>query len=515
MKSMKLKSLLLLGFGALGFLVVAIALYSIFSMGSINARALSVSDELLPSLDLADKIDTATGDYRLLEFELATETEAAKRDAYFKEADAKAAEMEKLFSQITPLLTRADEASLLQSLKAGWSRYRADSLRFQDLVKARRAADAFAILSGDEEAAYADISKDCQGLADMQRAQSTQIVAENKALFGLSYLILIVATGFGALVAVIVALAILRAVAKSVEVIMSTVGQVTEGNQEISSTAQEMSQGATEQASSAEEVSASVEEIAATIKQNTDNSLATEKISSRAAQDADEGSRAVIDSVAAMNDIANKIGIIDEIARQTNLLALNAAIEAARAGDAGRGFAVVASEVRKLAERSQKAAGEITELSRSTVATTTKAGAAIQKIVPDIKHTAELVQEIAAASREQSAGAEQIGKAISQLDTVIQQNASASEEMASMAEELFAQSERLTEAMKFFGGVGKAAPAARSAHREIRVAHAQSTRQAGAKQAASRLVAIAPVNGDYKRRAEGVPATKDEDFEAF
>ncbi len=159
---------------------------------------------------------------------------------------------------------------------------------------------------------------------------------------------------------------------------------------------------------------------------------------------------AVVETVAAMKEIAGKISIIEEIARQTNLLALNAAIEAARAGEHGKGFAVVASEVRKLAERSQKAAGEISELSGRSVAVAEKAGAMLQQIVPDIQKTAELVQEISAASGEQNSGAEQINKAILQLDQVIQQNASAAEEMASMAEELSGQAEQLQEAIAFF-----------------------------------------------------------------
>ncbi len=235
-----------------------------------------------------------------------------------------------------------------------------------------------------------------------------------------------------------------------VEDILSASDQVSSGSEQMASTAQQLSQGAAEQAASAEEVSSSVEEMAATVKQNTDNSLATESIAAKSSGDAELGGRSVMDSVAAMNEIAAKISIIDEIARQTNLLALNAAIEAARAGEAGKGFAVVASEVRKLAERSQKASGEIGDLSKHTVGSATKAGEIIQKLVPDIKKTADLVQEIASASREQSTGGDQIAKAVTQLDTVIQQNASASEEMASMAEELSSQAEQLAQTMAFF-----------------------------------------------------------------
>jgi len=232
--------------------------------------------------------------------------------------------------------------------------------------------------------------------------------------------------------------------------IQAATENVTGGGEQISMTAQSLSQGATEQAASSEEVSASVEQMAATIKQNTDNSLATESMSRRAAQDAAEGGAAVADTVKAMKEIASSIGIIEEIARQTNLLALNAAIEAARAGEAGKGFAVVASEVRKLAERSQKAAGEISILSRSSVDVAEKAGRLLERIVPDIQKTADLMQEIASASKEQSIGAEQVTKAIMQLDTVVQQSAASSEELAASSEELSAQAGSLLDTVSFF-----------------------------------------------------------------
>jgi methyl-accepting chemotaxis protein len=193
-----------------------------------------------------------------------------------------------------------------------------------------------------------------------------------------------------------------------------------------------------------------MEQMAANIRQNADNAMQTEKIAVKSSKDAQEGGAAVINTVKAMKDIAEKISIIEEIARQTNLLALNAAIEAARAGEHGKGFAVVASEVRKLAERSQSAAAEISDLSSSSVEVAEKAGEMLNQMVPDIQRTAELVQEIAAASKEQDTGAEQVNMAIQQLDQVIQQNASASEEMASTSEELSSQAEQLQDTIGFF-----------------------------------------------------------------
>jgi len=232
--------------------------------------------------------------------------------------------------------------------------------------------------------------------------------------------------------------------------IVTASAQVASGAGQIAQTSQSLSQGSVEQAASVEEVSSSIEEIAASISQNSENSEQTERISRVASQDAEEGGHAVSETVTAMKDIAGKINIIEEIARQTNLLALNAAIEAARAGEAGKGFAVVASEVRKLAERSQSAAADISVLSANSVAVAERAGALLGKIVPDIRKTSDLVQEITAASREQSTGAEQVAGAISQLTTVIQQNAASSEQLASMSEELSGQAAYLKDSVASF-----------------------------------------------------------------
>jgi methyl-accepting chemotaxis protein len=239
-------------------------------------------------------------------------------------------------------------------------------------------------------------------------------------------------------------------------------------SEEVSATAQSLSQASSEQAAGVEETSASVEQMTASISQNTENAKVTDSMATKAAGEATEGGEAVKATVTAMKQIAQKIGIIDDIAYQTNLLALNAAIEAARAGEHGKGFAVVAAEVRKLAERSQVAAQEIGTVASSSVELAERAGKLLDEMVPSIKKTSDLVQEITAASEEQSSGVGQINAAVGQLSQTTQQNASSSEELAATAEEMSGQAEQLQQTMSFFKLAGtpvggqSAAPARRA-----------------------------------------------------
>ncbi len=273
--------------------------------------------------------------------------------------------------------------------------------------------------------------------------------------------------------------------------------RVAAGSQELSASAEQLSQGSTEQAASTEEASASMEEMAGNVKQNADNAGQTEAIARQSAKDAEASGVAVGRAVEAMQTIAQKITIVQEIARQTDLLALNAAVEAARAGEHGRGFAVVASEVRKLAERSQTAAAEIGTLSSDTVKAAQQAGDMLGRLVPDIKRTAALVEEISAACREQDVGSGQINQAIQQLDKVTQQNASASEQVSATSEQLAAQAEALQETIAYFRIDEAAAPGGHSRPVDGAVSQLRAT--------AARMAAPATVVTSPKATAK-VPA---------
>ena len=495
---MKISGKLVLGFVAVALLGAAVGLFGIISMHRIEAADTMLYEKMTVPLESMADFGSSLNRARANTVMAVLSGNAAYVLEIEKKVAARLATLKEEMIKINGTLISDTERAIFTSLQENEKVFEKDATEILALMKAGDLAGARTETLGEFEKAINEMNILIENLTkskiDAAKAQSDN----NTELANSTTLLMIIVLLVISVISVIIGVALSISISKPLGVAVSHLGemalgdlrndipavylkrsdeigdlakaldnlskdlrrivgdilsasdQVSSGSEQMSSTAQQLSQGAAEQAASAEEVSASVEEMSATVKQNTDNSMATESIATKSSGDADQGGRSVMESVVAMKEIATKISIIDEIARQTNLLALNAAIEAARAGEAGKGFAVVASEVRKLAERSQQASGEIGDLSRSTVEGATKAGEIIQKLVPDIKKTSDLVQEISSASREQSTGVNQIAKAVSQLDTVIQQNASASEEMASMAEELSGQAEQLAQTMSFF-----------------------------------------------------------------
>jgi methyl-accepting chemotaxis protein len=549
------------GFGLLLVLMVLLIWLGIRGMAEINDNLERIVMVNMVRIDMVSDMNKNLSDIGINVRNIIINNNPEKRQEYNQRIVKFREEYANAFKKVEELTTKTDAKSweIINRLKESITTYRTLNSKVIELGMAGKNAEAGQVLSKEAAPAEREVSKLIEELlqhnlernrfryeeaeATFHRSRNTMFglgaAALFFALFTAFYLTRGIVRPLNEAVAVANSLAqgdltvtleakskdetgmMLAAIATMVEKLKQVIGDVmsasdnvSSGSQELSATAQQMSQGATEQAASAEEISSSMEEMASSIRQNTDNAMQTEKISVKSSIDAKDGGKAVVETVAAMKQIAAKISIVEEIARQTNLLALNAAIEAARAGEHGKGFAVVASEVRKLAERSQSAAGEISQLSTSSVAIAEQAGEMLTRMVPDIQRTAELVQEITASSKEQDTGAEQINKAIQQLDQVIQQNASASEEMASTSEELSSQAEQLSDAVSFF---------------KIGPAHARTPRQQAVKQSSTYVAVNSGVNSRaaviaQKRAAGGGihlelghagPDSLDDDFEKF
>ncbi|OLP42663.1 methyl-accepting chemotaxis protein [Rhizobium oryziradicis] len=502
--TIKLK--LALAFGFVVVLLVCSSFLGIRSLGSLNDAMGDALEGPVDRLRLAqvlqlEQLQQIRQQKNLLLAE--TQDERAGNIAKSKEARAS---FDEAFSAVTAKATAAGRV-VWDRLNALETDFRKQDDQIQNLVLAGDGAGALKLSNGENRKLVNEIDKALSEIVALEQSRLRDAEAAGDAEYGKTSTMLIGLSAAASIIAIIAAIWIVISVTSGinraviavrkvsdgdltefaeirsrdeigtlleyvntmVERLRGVVGDalaasdnVSSGSQQLSSGSEQLSQGATEQASSTEEASASMEEMAANIRQNADNAAQTEKIARQSSKDAEASGEAVARAVGAMRTIADKISIVQEIARQTDLLALNAAVEAARAGEHGKGFAVVASEVRKLAERSQAAAAEISTLSGETVQVATQAGDMLNRLVPDIRKTAELISEISAACREQDIGANQINEAIQQLDKVTQQNAGASEEMSATSEELAAQAEELQASIAFFkvdGAHEKKAPA--------------------------------------------------------
>jgi len=436
-----------------GLLLVALLGLAIGAVGTVNLTQVNDADTLLYT-----KITVPIGQVGEIA-QLTQRIRANLATAVFDDAEAAAHNVNRVkefFTQIhsledlykTSFIDDNDVQTFNKYIPLREA-YEEASNRVGSLILAGKISEAKDLLQGDWRKTYDPAVAEIEEIVKVNIDQAKETSDQNTALAELSVGIMLSATAIALILSLLIAWVISRSVLKVFGTVESSSDNVATGIQQISSSSIQLAQGASEQAANLEEISASVEELSSTIQQNADNASQTEKMASKSAVDARSGGEAVKQTVQAMKDISERVVVIQEIARQTNLLSLNAAIEAARAGEHGRGFAVVANEVQKLAERSQGAAREIEDLTKSSLGIADQAGKMLEQLVPDIQKTADLVTEIHAASTEQSSGVGQINAAVQQLNSVVQGNASNAEELASTSEELSAQGRLMREAVVF------------------------------------------------------------------
>ena len=507
-RDLKIATKLGLGFFTVLLLMTIMGAMALSEMSKVNDQSTDIATNWMPSINFIHQVNSATSDYRIAELNHVLAESPEQMAQYEKDMEALLATMKTSRDSYEKLIALEEERKLLAEFDRLFKQYLEVHSRMIPLSTALKTQEAIALLNGESQQLFNNFSATLLKLVELNVDGGAKASALGDEIYAAAQqfvsVMILVSVALGIAVAVIIVRGLVKqiggepayaadvvskvaagdltmkvqlkagdsssmlfAISEMVARLSQIVGEVrsaadnlSSASEEVSSTAQNMSQATSEQAASVEETSASVEEMSASVSQNTENAKITEGIASKAAVNANEGGQAVRQTVAAMKSIADKIGIIDDIAYQTNLLALNAAIEAARAGEHGRGFAVVAAEVRKLAERSQVAAQEIGEVAKSSVTLAERAGTVLDEIVPGINKTSELVQEITAASEEQSTGTTQINSAMVQLNQVTQQNAASSEELAATAEEMSGQAEQLQQLISFFkvSGVSDSMP---------------------------------------------------------
>jgi methyl-accepting chemotaxis protein len=494
-KNLKISMKLAIAFGLVLLLLIAISATSSLRLMEMNGNTENIAKNLWPKVQLLQDGLAGVNDIGIAARDLAlAATPEAQNAAKARVLDGRAA-IGKAWEALTPKLLMPKGKEMMQAILQARERYIAVQNQIIKLAEEGKKAEAVTYLDTDFRPAATEYRKRVNALIKYQ-SDLLDSVGVDSAKAAETGLAVNIGLSIGAvLIALIGAFLVTRSITSPLNQAVNAANELAQGNLtveiaadsrdetgqlmasmanlsgkltqiisevktagdalnnaagQVSATAQSLSQSSSEQAASVEETTASIEQMTASITQNTENAKVTDNMATKSSSEAEQGGKAVKDTVEAMKSIAGKIGIIDDIAYQTNLLALNAAIEAARAGEHGKGFAVVAAEVRKLAERSQVAAQEIGELAGSSVKMAEQAGRLLDEMVPSIRKTSDLVQEIAASSQEQSQGVGQINGAMGQLNKATQQNASASEELAATAEEMGGQAAQLQELMEFF-----------------------------------------------------------------